>query len=158
MKKITTLITAFLLGLGLAVLPTAPTYAADDTCNENIPLEVRQAAGCPGTAAPVTLQSVITNILYSVILVLGIVAVIFIIKGGIDYITSAGDATKLQKAKNTIVYAVIGLVVSVLAFAIVNFTIGVLNRSTQGNSQQNSSQQDNSQQNSSQQNNTQKTN
>ena len=153
MKKITTLITAFLLGLGLAVLPAVPTYAADGTCNENIPLEVRQAAGCPGTAAPVTLQNVITNILYSVILVLGIVAVIFIVKGGIDYITSAGDATKLQKAKNTIIYAVIGLVVCVLAFAIVNFTIGVLNKSTQGNSGQNNSQQD-----SSQQNNTQKPN
>lgn len=128
MNKYIKILTALLLGIGLAILPAVPTYA-DDTCNENIPLEVRQAAGCPGTTAPITLQDVITNILYSVILVLGIVAVIFIVKGGVDYITSAGDATKLQKAKNTIIYAVIGLVISVLAFAIVNFTIGVLNRS-----------------------------
>ncbi len=55
--------------------------------------------------------------------VLGIVAVIVIIIGGFTYITSNGDAAKLTKARNTILYGVIGLVVALLAFAIVNFVL-----------------------------------
>ncbi len=69
----------------------------------------------------------ITNILNAVIGVLGIVAVIVIIIGGINYMTSSGDAAKVKKAKDTILYGVIGLIICVLAFAIVNFVIsGIL--------------------------------
>lgn len=65
----------------------------------------------------------VTGILNAVIAVLGIVAVIVIIMGGIGYMTSSGDAGKVKKAKDTILYGVIGLVVVALAFAIVNFVI-----------------------------------
>ena len=54
-----------------------------------------------------------------------IVSVGFIIKGGIDYMTSSGDPTKVKKAKDTILYACIGLIVCVLSFAIVNWAIGI---------------------------------
>lgn len=102
---------------------TLPTYAID--CSDSsISAEVKNAAGCnTGT----TLPDVIVNILNAIILVSGIVAVIFIIIGGVNYMTSAGDAGKVAKAKNTILYALIGLVICVLAFAIVNFAIGALN-------------------------------
>ena len=65
----------------------------------------------------------VTNIINAIIAVLGIVAVIVIIVGGIGYMTSSGDAGKVKKAKDTILYGVIGLVVVALAFAIVNFVI-----------------------------------
>lgn len=65
----------------------------------------------------------ITGIINAVIGVLGIVAVTVIIVGGIGYMTSSGDAGKVKKAKDTILYGVIGLVIVVLAFAIVNFVI-----------------------------------
>jgi hypothetical protein len=65
----------------------------------------------------------ITSILNIVIGILGIVAVIVIIIGGVNYMTSSGDAGKVKKAKDTILYGVIGLVIVVLAFAIVNFVI-----------------------------------
>ncbi len=65
----------------------------------------------------------ITGIINAVIAVLGIVAVVVIIIGGIGYMTSSGDAGKVKKAKDTILYGVIGLVIVVLAFAIVNFVI-----------------------------------
>ena len=65
----------------------------------------------------------VTAIINVVIGVLGIVAVIVIILGGVQYMTSTGDAGKVKKAKDTILYGVIGLVVCVLAFAIVNFVI-----------------------------------
>ena len=55
--------------------------------------------------------------------VLGVAAVIVIILGGVTYVTSQGDASKVTKAKNTIIYGVIGLVISLLAFAIVNFVL-----------------------------------
>ena len=70
-----------------------------------------------------TLWVNIQNIINAVIGVLGIVCVIVIIIGGINYMTSAGDAGKVKKAKDTILYGVIGLVICVLAFAIVNFVL-----------------------------------
>ncbi len=73
-----------------------------------------------------TLVNDVTTILNAVIGVLGLVAVVVIIIGGINYMTSAGDAGKVKTAKNTILYGVIGLVIVVLAFAIVNFVIGTI--------------------------------
>lgn len=58
-----------------------------------------------------------------VIGVIGFVAVAFIIFGGIQYTTSAGDPGKVKKAKDTILYGIIGLIVSMLAYAIVNFVL-----------------------------------
>ena len=76
---------------------------------------------------PITIHAPI-NILNAIIFVGGIVAAVFIVVGGFNYMTSAGDASKVAKAKNTIIYALIGLVVCVLAFAIVNWAIGTLNK------------------------------
>ena len=56
--------------------------------------------------------------------VLGFVTVAVIILGGVMYATSAGDATKVQKAKSTILYGIVGLIIALLAFAIVNFILG----------------------------------
>ncbi|MBQ1373423.1 hypothetical protein IIY66_01300 [Candidatus Saccharibacteria bacterium] len=69
------------------------------------------------------LEESIIGIINAIIGVLGIVAVVVIIIGGISYMTSSGDAGKVKKAKDTILYGVIGLVICVLAFAIVNFVI-----------------------------------
>ena len=68
----------------------------------------------------------VTGILNAVIAVLGIVAVVVIIIGGVSYMTSSGDASKVKKAKDTILYGVIGLIIVALSFAIVNFVIGNL--------------------------------
>ena len=65
----------------------------------------------------------VTNILNAVIGVLSFVCVVVIIIGGVTYMTSSGDSSKVKKAKDTILYGVIGLAVCVLAFAIVNFVI-----------------------------------
>ena len=61
--------------------------------------------------------------------VIGFIAVVVIIYGGFMYTTSAGDSNKVTKAKNAIMYGIIGLVVAMLAFAIVNFVIGGLFKS-----------------------------
>jgi hypothetical protein len=49
-----------------------------------------------------------------------------IIVGGLRYVTSGGDASSTKAARDTILYAVVGLVIAVMAFAIVNFVLGAL--------------------------------
>lgn len=63
--------------------------------------------------------SYVTTVVNTLLWAVGILAVIMIIWGGIKYITSAGDASKLKSAKDTILYSVIGLIVAIFAFAIV---------------------------------------
>jgi len=63
------------------------------------------------------------NIVNVMLVVLGMIAIIMIIIGGIRYTTSNGESAQIQAAKNTVLYAVIGLVVAILAFAIVNFVL-----------------------------------
>ncbi len=55
--------------------------------------------------------------------VAGIVAVIFIIKSGFEYVISRGDSSKIQKATRSIVYSVVGLIIVLLAAAITAFVI-----------------------------------
>ena len=74
-----------------------------------------------------TFSSSFQGILNAIIGVLALVAVVVMIVGGISYMTSSGDAGKVKKAKDTILYGLIGLIVCVLAFAIVNFVISNLN-------------------------------
>ncbi len=114
------LVSIFSIGV---IIPTS--VYADDVCSSSAPQEVKEAAGCSGNANQLPIS--ITNILKAIIAVAGLVAVVFVIIGGINYMTSTGDATKTQKAKNTILYALIGLIICALSFAIVNWTIGAVN-------------------------------
>ena len=65
----------------------------------------------------------ITNTLLYIV---GIIAVFMLILGGIRYVISGGDAKKVTDAKNTVLYAIIGLIIAFLAYAIVNFVITAL--------------------------------
>lgn len=67
-------------------------------------------------------KQVTNTILY----IVGIIAVVMLIIGGIKYVVSGGDSKKVTDAKNTVLYAIIGLVIAFLAFAIVNFVISAL--------------------------------
>lgn len=68
----------------------------------------------------------ITIILNTVFTLIGGLAVLFLLIGAVRYVTSNGDQGQLTTAKNTILYAVIGIVVSLSAFAIVQFVVGRL--------------------------------
>jgi beta-lactamase regulating signal transducer with metallopeptidase domain len=74
-------------------------------------------------------QTDITKLIKSVVTLLstliGVAAVIMIIFAGFRYITSGGDSNRVSSAKSTIIYAVIGLVIAVLAQVIVNFAVSV---------------------------------
>lgn len=98
-----------------------------------IKLAAGENEGVPGklpdqvnTEAAGSLNTTVIGIINGVIGVLGLAAVIIIIIGGINYMTSSGEAAKVKKAKDTILYGIIGLIICVLAFAIVNFVIANL--------------------------------
>ena len=75
------------------------------------------------TAGSGNLFVTIQNIINWVLAVLGIVAVIMIIIGGVTYMTSQGDPGKTKRARDTILYGIVGLVIALLAYAIVNFVL-----------------------------------
>ncbi|HEX7483979.1 MAG TPA: hypothetical protein VF281_02395 [Candidatus Saccharimonadales bacterium] len=62
----------------------------------------------------------LTNVL---LFIIGAISVIMIIIGGLRYVVSGGDSSKVSAAKNTILYAVVGILVALLAYAIINFVI-----------------------------------
>ncbi len=122
-KKISTFAIATALALGGLFAFAAPTaYAATDP-------------GCPdgwesnhGTCVPpsnndVEVWDVVQTALNWILAIIGVIATIMIILGGIQYTTSAGDSGKVKKAKDTILYGIIGLVIALLAAAIVNFVL-----------------------------------
>lgn len=69
------------------------------------------------------LLSQIAKVINVILGMVGIIAVVVIIIGGISFITSQGDPGKVTKARNTILYGVVGIAVALLAFAIVNFVL-----------------------------------
>ena len=80
---------------------------------------LKQVGGNDRTGIGDIVSKVINFLLFFV----GVISVIMIIYGGIQYTTSAGDSGKVTNAKNTILYAIVGLIVSILAYAIVNFVV-----------------------------------
>src|SRR4051812_3819833 len=124
MSKLKSIIISFMALIGLAALPV-PVFAAA-SCN-GTPVECAQA-GVKGAGSTdegdQKLKDGIKTIVNVMLFLLGAIAVIMIVIGGIRYTTSNGDASATKGAKDTILYAVIGLVVAILAYAIVSFILG----------------------------------
>ncbi len=86
--------------------------------------QVRGGIEATGEApAGVDVNSIIATVINIFSFVVGVIAVIMIIVGGLKYITSTGDSSKTESAKNTILYAVIGLVIVAVAQVIVIFVL-----------------------------------
>lgn len=68
-------------------------------------------------------DGIVTKGINTALFVIGALAVIMLIYGGIRYTISAGDSKQVEAAKNTILYAIIGIVIALLAGAIVNFVL-----------------------------------
>lgn len=76
-----------------------------------------------GTTAQTAVDKIIKLVINVFSLIVGVTAVIMIIVGGLKYITSGGEGTNITGAKNTILYAIIGLVVVALAQIVVRFVL-----------------------------------
>ena len=76
-----------------------------------------------GTSTPTDANVVIKNVTNIMFFIIGAVSVIMLIYGGIRYTTSGGNTNSVTAAKNTVIYSIVGLVISILAYAIVNFVV-----------------------------------
>lgn len=126
MKKI---ITRALMSIALvAAVVAAPLTGADvalaaDTAQQAC--EGVQAAGggrCNGGDFEDFLKDIVNILLF----IIGTISVIMIIVGGLRYVLSGGDANSIKAGKDTVLYAIIGLVVALMAYAIINWVIGSL--------------------------------
>jgi hypothetical protein len=120
---------ALALGLTFAtgVISSPSAQAATATCATDVTSGLAGGAGCAQGANQQSdlfgsngIFKTITNVL---LFVIGAISVIMLIIGGIRYVVSGGDAGAVTSAKNTILYAVVGIVVAILAYALVNFVI-----------------------------------
>ncbi len=109
----------------LVAFSPAVTYAADRSCikdgklQDGCKLDNQNALGIPFHG----FETTASNIVAILGIIAGSLSVLFLIIGGINYITSEGDPTKLKNAKSTITYAIAGLAVSFLAPAIVGLVL-----------------------------------
>ena len=128
-EKIVRIITWGIVVILGVICASTPVMASNDAFCKNLPpnSEAWVAMGCGGQQGK-EIKGVIVKILNAIIGISGIIAAVFLIVGGVSFMTSAGDAGKITKAKQTIMYALIGLAICALAFAIVNFAIGVVNK------------------------------
>lgn len=121
MRKVKQLLiaAAFMVAGGLAVALAEPVSAINvfEQCGANADSSVCQAQG---TDDATSLIEIVVN---TMIFLLGTVSVIMIVMGGIRYATSNGDSSSIKGAKDTILYSIVGLVVAILSFAIVNFVL-----------------------------------
>ncbi len=108
---------AFLSAVAVALGLSAETFAAaKDIINQG-----SGATGASGQSLEGGIE-IVTNIL---LFLIGTIAVIAIIIGGIKYTTSNGDASSIKSAKDTILYAVIGLIVAIMAYGIVRWVVNL---------------------------------
>ena len=121
---------AMLAVVGLFAVPAmvpATAYAADeDVIQSGLcgGVELKFESGdCVEGQSTGRLNNLIKTIINVISIVVGVVAVIMIVFGGLRYITSGGDSSNVSSAKNTIIYAIIGLVIVALAQFIVRFVL-----------------------------------
>ena len=138
-QKIKNIVIAFTLMLAVGAPALVPVAVSAESVKESLCRGTNIAAtgdsnspgaGCESATADGSagklyeLAAKIVNI-FSVIV--GIIAVLMIIYGGFKYITSGGDSGNISGAKNTLIYAIVGLVVVALAQFIVRFVLGQAN-------------------------------
>ena len=131
MKQIKRIVTTF-MALGLFMLPFSLSHVVGAQeiernlqCGANLQFDPNAECSVDdsGQTAAQRVDQIVKQIINIMSLVVGVVAVIMIIIGGFKYVTSGGDSGNVSGAKNTILYAVVGLIVVALAQVIVRFVV-----------------------------------
>lgn len=128
-KKLTGIFAAFVFALMAVLTPVVPAHAEAVDCT-GVSGGLKGGIDCanPGaTNVPQNLftgdKNVFTTVVNALLYLIGAISVIMLIYGGIRYTISGGNSANVTAAKNTILYAIIGLIVAILAYAIVNFVL-----------------------------------
>lgn len=106
----------------VAILFSPELFAATLTMSDG-------ANSARGNGQPADLfgaAGVFTSISSLLLYLIGALSVIMIIFGGLRYVVSGGNAASITAARNTIIYAVVGIIIAILAYAMINFVLGSL--------------------------------
>jgi hypothetical protein len=123
------------VGISLVLGLTAPVYAQSTVQQQinnglcsgsNLQIPTSSSGGSCSTTGGVDINNILRHMVNVLSAIIGVVAVIMIIFGGFRYITSGGSDTSVTSAKNTILYAIVGLVIVALSQALVRFVIKAL--------------------------------
>lgn len=111
---------------GTLALTYANVAHAATTCNISGGIEAGAACAAPTGARDnlFGIGGIFSQIANTLIFLVGAIAVIMLIIGGLRYVTSNGEAASIKGAKDTITYAIIGIIVAILSYAAVSFVIG----------------------------------
>ncbi len=133
-QKLKILLISFAMALGMsapALIPAAAhaASATDNNITNGLCTGANSAAGQGGSECAAggngnsDLKSLAGKVVNLISLIVGIVAIIMIIYGGFRYITSGGDSGRVGNAKNTLIYAIIGLIIVALSQFIVHYVL-----------------------------------
>ena len=126
-RKLTILVASFIVAAATLLVPVVPANAADCDPGSN---PTQGGINCAqGEGTPTELfgdGSIFTTVVNIMLFIIGAISVVMLIFGGIRYTTSGGNSNSVTAAKNTIMYAIIGLIIAFLAFAIVNWVLGAI--------------------------------
>jgi uncharacterized membrane protein YjgN (DUF898 family) len=111
---------AIMAGFAVALVP-AQQVGAIDAFSACTPGDTTTVCKGKGESIYPIIQTVVNTLLF----IIGVVAVIMVIIGGITYTTSGGDSAAVKKAKDTILYAIVGIVIAFLAYAVVNWVVTI---------------------------------
>ena len=125
MKKAFKVTAQILTGVGAAlILWTGKAMALDADSSVSRGAEAARADGMPSELLGD--NGVFRQVTNTILLIVGIISVVMLVYGGLRYIISGGDSKKVTDAKNTILYAIIGLIIAILAYAIIGFVLNTL--------------------------------
>jgi hypothetical protein len=129
-KTLTGVFAAFVFAFVALLAPMAPTANAQ-SCEDGSAGGAQAGIQCARNKdVPAELfggeGSIFTTIVNVLLFLIGAISVIMLIYGGIRYTTSGGNSASVTAAKNTIMYAIIGLIIAFLAFAVVNWVLGAV--------------------------------
>jgi hypothetical protein len=129
-KRIRKTLAVIAASLAVAAIPLAVAAPATVSAQADIRGNLKcgsnldtQAQNCDVAGGTEGVNKIVTDVINIFSIIVGIVSVIMIIYGGFRYVTSGGDSGNVSNAKNTIIYAIIGLVVVALAQFIVQFVL-----------------------------------
>lgn len=108
-------------GLGLLAAPQVGAInVVQDSCKNGSTAKI-----CDTEKENIENSGFIPNLVNTLLYLIGAVAVLMLIYGGFTYVMANGDATRVKRAKDIILYAIVGLIVAIMAWGIVSFTVGL---------------------------------
>ena len=125
-ENVRRLVAGVLMVLMIACAPLAGALLPSQDAYADAKSQVQSGlSNVSGASTGDDLPGIASKVVNVMLFIVGILAVIMIIFSGIRYITAHGDKGQVESAKNTLIYSIVGLVVAIIAYAIVSWVTGL---------------------------------